>query len=172
MQFDQALDLRVTASIEGIIAKTGSTVISDGWTSCANRPIINALMDTPVGAKHLCSTDTSGEIKSMEYIAEFVIQAIIKVGPQNVSAVCMDGACFGAFAIIVARFPHIHCFICPTHSEDGFIKNMGCNKPSIRIKRQAGVLPWGEDIFSKPMGEVDALSLFPPFVSMNTECLF
>ena len=71
----------------------------------------------------------------------------------------MDGACFGAFIFITAKFPWIHCFICPPHSIDGFMKNVCSDKAVIRIKRDPTPFPWGEDIFSAPINKVKRINI-------------
>ena len=53
---DDKLDLQVSECIEGLINEVGAMIISDGWNSPQDRPIINALLTTPVGAKFLTLT--------------------------------------------------------------------------------------------------------------------
>jgi len=48
-EYDTALDLRIKARMAGVLKTCGATLVSDGWTSTSNRPIINALATTPVG---------------------------------------------------------------------------------------------------------------------------
>ena len=121
---DKKLDEKVSKAISGLIEETGALLISDGWTSIQSRPIINALLSTPVGAKFLKAIDTSGQIKNAQFIADFIIEMVTSVGPENVVGVCMDGACKASFSIIEERFPHINCFICLTHSLDNFLKTV------------------------------------------------
>ena len=45
---DDKLDLKVSECIEGRIKEIGAMIISDGWTSVQHRPILNALLSTPV----------------------------------------------------------------------------------------------------------------------------
>ena len=60
---DKKLDEQVRKKIEGLLEETGSMILSDGWTSVQQRPIINALQSTPAGARFLKALDTSGETK-------------------------------------------------------------------------------------------------------------
>ena len=71
---------------------------------------------------------------------------------KNVVAVCMDGACKASFPLIQAVYPHVQCFICPTHSLDNFLKNVGSSNEKITIKEQ-GEYNWGEDVFAAPLSQ-------------------
>eukprot|EP00967_Tisochrysis_lutea_P053668 scaffold66849_cov28-Tisochrysis_lutea.AAC.1 len=102
----------------GVLTMTGATLISDGWSSCANRPIINALAASPTGVYFIKAVDTLGATKDAVYIADFMKEVIEEFGPENVAAVCMDGACKSSFNAIETAYSHVHCFICPTHSLD------------------------------------------------------
>jgi len=92
-ELDKKLAGKVRRKIQGLVAETGSMIISDGWTSVQNRPIVNALQSTPAGAAFLKAVDTSSIVKDAAYIADFTVACIQEVGPHNVVAVCMDGAC-------------------------------------------------------------------------------
>jgi len=83
-------------------------IISDGWTSVQSRPIINALLSTPVGTRFLKAVDTSGAVKDARYIADFVLSCIQEVGAEKIVAVCMDGACTASFALINEQVPRCH----------------------------------------------------------------
>ena len=131
---DGDLDKKTRATVLGIVEMTGCLLLSDGWTSTQNRPIINALAATPLGTFFLAALDTSGQTKDADYIAAFIITQIVAFGPDKVTAVCMDGACNSAFAIIEAKFPHISCFICPTHSLDNFMKNICSDQEQISVQ--------------------------------------
>ncbi len=73
---DRKVGARVKKRIQGLISETGSMIISDGWTSVQNRPIINALQSTLAGAGFLKAVDTSGKVKTAEYIADFTVGCI------------------------------------------------------------------------------------------------
>ncbi len=66
----------------------------------------------------------------MEYIADLVVQQIKELGAHIVTAVCMDGACAGAFKHIEAEIEHVTCFICPTHSLNNFMSDVCSSKTS------------------------------------------
>jgi len=154
-KFDQALDMKIKDRIAGVVKMCGATLVSDGWTSTSNRPIINALATTPVGSYFIKAVDTSGKTKDAKYISDFMIGVIDEFGPQDVTAVCMDGACKSAFDRIQAAHPHVACFICPTHSLDNFMKNICSNADVENITvRGEGSYPWGEDLFASTFAEV------------------
>jgi hypothetical protein len=149
-KLDDNLDEQVRKRVRSLIKLTGCTIVSDGWTSIQNRPIVNALLTTPAGVQFLTALDTSGETKSATYIANFVNNIIEEQGPENVVAVCMDGACQSSFPLISAKYPAIKSFICPTHSLDNFIKNVCSDNPTIGV-RDVDSFPWGETIFADPI---------------------
>lgn len=152
-KLDDKLDAKVAKKINGLIKETGAMLISDGWTSVQARPIINALLATPAGSKFVQALDTSGEIKDARFIADFIIKIIECVGPENIVAVCMDGACKASFELITAHFPHVFCFICPTHSVDNFLKNVCSDNETIKVKSIEGDFDWGSSIFSEPIAQ-------------------
>ena len=137
---------------------TGGLLISDGWTSIQNRPIINALLSTPVGARFLKAIDTSGQTKDAQYIADFMCDCIIEVGADKTVAVCMDGACRSSFPLIRTTYPHVFCYICPTHSLDNFLKNVCSSNETIRVASVKTAnddreFEWGCDVFRKPIDD-------------------
>ena len=84
---------------------TGCTICCDGWSDVANRPLLNILAVNPKGAKFIDAVDTSGEIKSAEFIASVIIEAIEAVGPTRVVQVVTDNAanCRSAGKIIMEK---------------------------------------------------------------------
>ena len=90
---DDKLHDRVSKKISGLLKETGGLIISDGWTSNSRRSIVNALLCTPAGPQFLKAVDASGEFKGANFIADFVCDIIKDQGPENIVAVCMDGAC-------------------------------------------------------------------------------
>ena len=75
------------------------------------------------------------------------------LGQENVFSCTMDGACKGAFPIIQAQLPWVQCFVCPSHTIDGFIKNALSDTATIRIQANAmshvefATIAWGETMF-------------------------
>ncbi|KAH7302126.1 hypothetical protein KP509_23G057700 [Ceratopteris richardii] len=87
----------------------GSNIFCDDWSNTRNRPIINIMVSCIYGTMFLESIDTSGQIKTSEYIFEILKDAIMDVGPQNVVQVCMNNEanCVRAGCLIVEPLPHI-----------------------------------------------------------------
>jgi Protein of unknown function (DUF 659) len=131
--FDNELNEKISSRIRPIIVKNGVTIMGDGFTSTSSRPVLNTIAGTVVGDLLLEAMDTSGTTKNMEFIASTTIRHIEAIGPENVVAVTFDGACRGAFALIIAAYPHIQVFIDPPHTFDGWMKAMGSNKPRITM---------------------------------------
>jgi hypothetical protein len=151
---DEEVDKDIMGKLKPIMKDVGATVISDGWTSTSNRPIVNVILGiNSFGHTLRKAVDTSGEEKNMEYIAKLVCEVIEDVGPTNVVAVCMDGACKGAFDHIQKKYPWMQCYPCPSHGIDLFLKNVGTDKEEIQMQanRVGGVgrqeVEWDEPFF-------------------------
>lgn len=149
------LDARVGSRVTKAAEDSGGTIVSDGCRSTSKDACLNVLFETSAGTQFISSIAATEVKKDMKYIARHIIDHIKKIGAANVTAVIMDGACVGAFKYITAKFKHVHCFICPTHSLDNFIKNICSDKPTITVKGhencpQATFL-WGENLFSKAL---------------------
>lgn len=88
-----------------LVQKVGCTLTSDGWSSTTSRPLLNVLTVTPMGANFLKAVDTSGEVKSGDYIADLLCESIEEIGPENVVQVVTDNAsaCLLAQQLIAQR---------------------------------------------------------------------
>jgi hypothetical protein len=153
---DKELDEKIKGRMQAVLELTGATIISDGWSSCANRPILNALAASPLGTYFIKADDTSGHTKDAGYVAKFTNKVIDDFGPSNVTAVCMDGACKSSFTEIEEEHEHVFCYICPTHSLDNFMKNV-CSgeKETINVRGYEGpTLQWGEKLFCDSFDKV------------------
>lgn len=86
---------------------TGGTIVSDGWSDAQRRPLLNVLLDIPAGATFLKSVDFSGETKDAQFIANVIIAAIDKVGPELVVQTLTDNTanCKAAWQIIKQNYP-------------------------------------------------------------------
>ena len=89
----------------------------------------------------------------MRYIADLVVQQIKELGANIVTAVCMDGACSGAFEYIEAEIKHVTCFICPTRSLNNFMSDVCSSKISINVKGEQKIT-WAETFFEKPIEDI------------------
>ena len=97
----------------------GQTLVSDGWTDANGKPLINVLLVSPGGEQFLEAIDTSGDTKSMQYIADNVGKHVT----QEVDLIVMDGACAGAIRLLTEEHPHASGVVCTTHSLDLLIEN-------------------------------------------------
>jgi len=100
---------------------TGATLVSDGWSDMNRRPLINVLEVTPKGEFFHQSIDTSGDKKTMEYIAEKVGKHVT----QDTDFVVMDGACKGAIEKLMQQFAWLSGVVCSTHGLELFMKDIG-----------------------------------------------
>ena len=103
----------VDSSVTNAADMSGGTILSDGSKSKSKKALINILFKTEAGTQSLCTVPATEVVKDMRYIANLIIERITAIGPHKVTALCMDGACFGCFRYIQARFPHIHCYSVP-----------------------------------------------------------
>jgi hypothetical protein len=99
----------------------GLTLVSDGWTDANKRPLLNVLLVCPEGEIFIEAIDTSGDTKSMEYVADKLGKHIT----SDVDMVVMDGACKGALNILIERFPWLSGVVCTTHSLDLLMEDLG-----------------------------------------------
>jgi Protein of unknown function (DUF 659) len=63
---------------------TGVTVTSDGWSDTCNRPLLNILGVSPTGEVFIAGMDSTGHAKTGRYVADKLIEAIEKIGPEHV----------------------------------------------------------------------------------------
>ena len=70
----------------------GVSIVSDGWTNVKHQPLINIVAVNSRGAMFLYAEDFSGIEKTGQAIANFLLQAIEDIGPQNVLQVVTDNA--------------------------------------------------------------------------------
>jgi hypothetical protein len=101
--------------------KYGLSIVSDGWTDANKKPLLNILKVSPDGEFFVEAIDTSGETKSMQYIADQVARHI----NADVDCIVMDGACAGAVEILRERFPWLSGVVCTTHSLDLLMHDLG-----------------------------------------------
>jgi hypothetical protein len=146
--------------IRGLLTKYGGTIMSDGWISISNRPIINIILASNGFYTLREAFNASGEDKVMQWIANHMIRVIREIGEGYIFAVCMDGACKGAFPLIRAELPWVQCYTCVGHGIDNFIKNICSSNAEIRM--QANIMggysrsemEWDEPFFKDTFEEV------------------
>ena len=61
---------KILAPVRSSWNGNGVSIISDGWTDTANRPLVNIIVMSPVGPYFLRAIDALGEEKTVEWIAE------------------------------------------------------------------------------------------------------
>jgi hypothetical protein len=91
--------------VSDLTSKTGCTIVSDGWSSTSNRPLLNFLAVNPMGAVFVKAVDTSGDVKDAAYIADLIIKEVEVLGPENVIQVITDNAsaCAAAGKLVERR---------------------------------------------------------------------
>jgi hypothetical protein len=159
-ELDEKLDKMNMERINGLLTKLSGIIISDGWKSTQHRPILNIILGVLGHSTLRAAIDTTGSDKTMRYIADLIIKYINEIGPGKIFAVCMDGACKGAFPLIREEFPWIQTFVCPSHGVDNFLKNVGSSNEFIRMQGNevegtaASEITWSVDFFQKSFDEM------------------
>ena len=76
------------------------------------------MLVSPCGECFMKAIDSSGEIKSGQFICNIISEVIEQVGQQNVVQVIMDNAknCRAVGRLLERRFSNIYTFGCNTHS--------------------------------------------------------
>ncbi|XP_059073592.1 uncharacterized protein LOC131855961 [Cryptomeria japonica] len=112
---------------------TGVSIVSDGWTDIARRPLINILVCSPKGIMFMKSHDTSGHVKDTTYIAGLFREAIEQVGRNNVVQIITDNAANNALAgdRITNEFPNIFWTPCVVHCMNLLLKDLHNSLPWI-----------------------------------------
>ncbi|KAH7315170.1 hypothetical protein KP509_21G037200 [Ceratopteris richardii] len=107
--------------------KYGCTIVSDGWSHTRNRLVINFMEISIHGAVFLKSVDTSGHVKSGDFILQHLKKVILDVGPTNVVQVCMDNAanCIRAGEMVEKEWPTIMFTRCACHCLDLLFEDIG-----------------------------------------------
>ena len=156
---DKRLDEEGMARLEPRMKKVGGTLMSDGWQSTTNKPVINVILGVDGMLSLRLAADCSGQDKTMSFICDLLCNVIEQLGAGNIFSVVMDGACKGAFPLIRGKYPHIQCFTCPAHGLDGVIKNICGRDEEIQMQRNemggVGVqqVAWDEDFFEKAFAQ-------------------
>jgi len=122
----QAVQNRVNEAT-GNLKRTLGTIVSDGWSDAQRRPLLNILLVIPEGATFISSIDSSGFTKDSKYIAETIISAVAKIGPNLIMQVITDNAanCKGAWDLITKTYTHITCSGCAAHTLDLLLEDWG-----------------------------------------------
>jgi hypothetical protein len=150
---DDRLQQEAMRVLTPLYKEIGACFMGDGWQSTSNRPILNILAASDGFINVRRAFDASGQDKNMPFIANSMVAEMRTLGQENVFSCTMDGACKGAFPIIQAQLPWVQCFVCPSHTIDGFIKNALSDTTTLRIQANAmshvefATIAWGETMF-------------------------
>src|SRR6218665_3067487 len=112
-------DGRISNLVSAKIAQAECVaIVSDGWTSVNNTPIVNFIISTPEPV-FLRSVTTGENRHTGQYIAQLLETVIDEVGVRKVMAVVTDNAANmkAAWRIINDndKYKHIHCYGCVAH---------------------------------------------------------
>lgn len=114
------------AAQEQLISKDkdryGLMITTDGWTDCNGVPWINVCLVSPGGDHFVAAIDSSGNKKSMSYIAS-KLSPYIERYPE-VDYVVVDGACKGVIPILQRDFKQMSGSVCSTHSLDLLLEDI------------------------------------------------
>ena len=108
-QTDARLQQEAMEILTPIYKEIGCCIMSDGWQSTSNRPILNVIAAADGHVNVRRAFDASGLDKNMPFIADFVMKEIKALGQEHVFSCTMDGACKGAFPIIKHAMPWVQC---------------------------------------------------------------
>jgi len=75
------LEAQLNHRVYESVRKFGGTLALDRWISVNSRPLCNAMLVSPVGELYLGSVDTTGNEKTVEYMASIMDRFIQQVGP-------------------------------------------------------------------------------------------
>ncbi|CAI7771914.1 unnamed protein product [Closterium sp. NIES-54] len=136
---------RMEEGLDPVVKKwpeKGVTIASDMMSDRNGRAQANFLCVNEDGAVFMESVDCGMERKTGGYIASLIRPVITKVGPENVVALCMDGASNYAAATreIVKEWPHIEIVPCATHVLDLFMEDIGKMDWAKKLVERAGEL--------------------------------
>jgi hypothetical protein len=151
--FDKELETKAKARVSSFIDTMGGLIVSEGWGTAQDQPIVYGLASCPFGSYFLKALDTSGETKDAQYIAGFVSELIEEVKPERITAVCMDSASKASFPLIEAAYPHLFCFVSPSGSIDQFLKDVCSSEATLTVEGQTGRLAWGENFLARPLAD-------------------
>jgi len=107
--------------------RLGCSIVMDGWTDIAKRPLINIIVTCRDGPFFLRAIDCSGKRKDASFQFELLRDAIEEVGPANVVQVVTDAAavCRSAGLLVQSKYKHIFWTPCCVHALNNALKDIG-----------------------------------------------
>lgn len=117
---------RGLSTVESSWKHYGCSLISDGWTDAAKRPLINFILSSPRGIVFKGSIDSSGNKKTAEFIADALKNVVLDVGPEHIVQVVTDNAanCKLAGHLLELEFKHVFWTPCATHCLNLLLKDL------------------------------------------------
>jgi len=108
-------------------ARTGCTIMSDGWTDQRNRTIINFLVFCPRGTMFLKSVDASDKVKDGQLLFQLLDEVVEEVGVANVVQVITDNASNYVLAgkLLEEKHKTIFWTPCAAHCIDLMLEDIG-----------------------------------------------
>jgi hypothetical protein len=108
-------------------AKTGCTIMSDGWTDGKNRTIINFLVSCPQGTMFLKFVDASDKVKDANLLFQLLDEIVISVGEANVVQIITDNASNYVLAgkMLESKYKTIFWTPCVAHCIDLMLEDIG-----------------------------------------------
>ncbi|GMJ08624.1 hypothetical protein like AT4G15020 [Hibiscus trionum] len=96
----------------------GTSIVSDGWTNVKRQPLINVVASNNCGSMFMYAKDFTGQERTGENIAEFLLESIEEAGPSNVLQIVTDNAanCKAAGKEIEEVHKHIFWSPCVVHT--------------------------------------------------------
>jgi hypothetical protein len=84
------------------------SIVYDGWTDAARRPLISFLVSSQKGLVFLKMMDVLGKYKDTQYMGELCIK-VIEDGVESCVHIIIDNepVCKGASMIVEAKYPQI-----------------------------------------------------------------
>ena len=114
--FETSLNGRIAASVR----KFGGTLAIYGWTFVSTRPVMNAMLVSPVGELFLGAVDLTRKEKDMMYMATVIEKIIQQIGKENILQVCIDNAPVMLIVgkLISSLYPNIFFQGCAAHARN------------------------------------------------------
>ena len=105
----------------------GCSIVMNGWTSIAIRPLFNIIVTCREGPFFLRATDCSGKRKDATFLPDLLRHAIEDVGPTNVVQVVTNAAamCRSARLLIQGRYRNIFWNPYCVHPLNNALKGIG-----------------------------------------------
>ena len=107
-------------------AKTGCTIMADGWNDQRQRTLINFLVYCPTGITFTKSIGASDIVKDVKTLCDMFLEVIKWVGPENVVHVVTDNAVnyFKTGGMIHDKYQTIFWSPCSTHCLNLLLKDI------------------------------------------------